>query len=87
MAWTRVRVTSDGQRRHTGYYRDPAGATRSAGTFSNERAALRAAQRVRARSRTAPGTTATPAGSRSARTWKSPGGRAGTWSGYASGSG
>ena len=46
MAWTRVRVTSEGQRRHIGYYRDPAGATRSAGTFSNERAALRAGQRA-----------------------------------------
>lgn len=46
MAWTRVRVTSDGQRRHIGYYRDPAGQTRSAGTFSNERAALRAGQRA-----------------------------------------
>jgi len=46
MAWTRVRVTSDAQRRHIGYYRDPAGATRSAGTFTNERAALRAGQRA-----------------------------------------
>ncbi|PZS25963.1 MAG: site-specific integrase [Pseudonocardiales bacterium] len=45
MAWSRKRVDSDGQRRHTGYYRDPAGKTRSAGTFTSERAALRAAQR------------------------------------------
>lgn len=45
MAWSRGRVDSEGQRRHTGYYRDPAGKTRSAGTFTSERAALRAAQR------------------------------------------
>lgn len=45
MAWSRERVDSDGQRRHTGYYRDPEGRTRSAGTYTAERAALRAAQR------------------------------------------
>lgn len=49
MAWSRVRVDSDGQRRHTGYYRDPEGKTRSAGTFPSQRAALRAAQRCDAR--------------------------------------
>lgn len=49
MAWSRVRVASDGQRRHTGYYRDPEGKTRSAGTFPSQRAALRAAQRCDAR--------------------------------------
>ena len=49
MAWSRVRVDSEGQRRHTGYYRDPEGKTRSAGTFPSQRAALRAAQRCDAR--------------------------------------
>jgi len=43
---TDIRVTSDGQRRHIGYYRDPAGNTRSAGTFTNQRTALRAGQRA-----------------------------------------
>ena len=46
MAWTRERDNAAGQRRHTGYYRDPAGNTRSAGTFTNQRTALRAGQRA-----------------------------------------
>lgn len=49
MAWARKRADSDGQRRYTAYYRDPSGKTRSAGTFSSERAALRAAQRHEAK--------------------------------------
>ena len=49
MAWSRERVDSQGRRRHTGYYRDPAGKTRSAGTFTSARAAVRAAQRVEAK--------------------------------------
>jgi hypothetical protein len=40
MAWSRERVEGDGRRRHTGYYRDPEGKTRSAGTLTSERAAL-----------------------------------------------
>lgn len=45
MAWSRARSDATGHRRFTGYYRDPSGKTRSAGTFATERAALRAAAR------------------------------------------
>jgi integrase len=45
MAWTRSRSGPKGLR-HTGYYRDPAGRTRSAGTFADERRALAAAIRA-----------------------------------------
>ena len=46
MPWSRARRGGDGAVRHTGYYRDPAGRTRSAGTFASERAALKAARRA-----------------------------------------
>lgn len=46
MPWSRARRGGDGVVRHTGYYRDPAGRTRSAGTFASERAALKAARRA-----------------------------------------
>ncbi len=46
MAWSRVRRGSDGLSHFTGYYRSPEGKTRSAGTFSSRRAALRAASRL-----------------------------------------
>lgn len=49
MAWSRMRPDAEGQQRYTGYYRDPAGLTRSAGTFSSSRSALRAAQRLEAK--------------------------------------
>ena len=42
MAWTRPRSGPKGLR-HTAYYRDPAGRTRSAGTFADQRRALAAA--------------------------------------------
>jgi integrase len=45
MAWSRLRRGDDGAVRYTGYYRDPAGRTRSAGTFASERAALKAARK------------------------------------------
>ncbi len=75
MAWAQVRVSSDGQRRHIGYYRDPTGSTRSAGTFSNERAAQRAEGKVedgRWYDRYADRVTFATTSSR-------PGGPAGTW--------
>ena len=43
MSWKRTRTTSTGKVRHTGYYRDPTGATRSAGTFTRVKDALSAA--------------------------------------------
>ena len=43
MAWVRTRKIRDGTLRYTGYYRDPAGATRSAGSFPSHRGAERAA--------------------------------------------
>ncbi len=43
MSWKRTRTTSAGKVRHTGYYRDPSGATRSAGTFTRVKDALAAA--------------------------------------------
>ncbi|MBV9830403.1 MAG: site-specific integrase [Marmoricola sp.] len=43
MAWSRLRISSDGSSHFTGYYRSPDGHTRSAGTFTSKRAALRAA--------------------------------------------
>ena len=46
MAWSRARRDGDGAVRHTGYYRDLAGRTRSAGTFASERAALKAARKA-----------------------------------------
>lgn len=49
MAWIRTRPGAEGRSRHTGYYRDPAGLTRSAGTYGSARAALREAQRLEAR--------------------------------------
>lgn len=49
MPWSRARRRGDGATRHTGYYRDPAGRTRSAGTFASERAALKAARRAEGR--------------------------------------
>jgi len=44
-AWARKYVASDGVETFRAYYRDPDGRTRSAGTFSSTRAALRAANR------------------------------------------
>ena len=43
MSWKRTRTTSTGKVRHSGYYRDPSGATRSAGTFTRVKDALSAA--------------------------------------------
>lgn len=43
MSWKRTRTTSAGKVRHTGCYRDPSGATRSAGTFTRVKDALAAA--------------------------------------------
>lgn len=43
MSWKRTRTTSGGKIRHTGYYRDPSGQTRSAGTFTRVKDALDAA--------------------------------------------
>ena len=43
MSWKRTRTTSSGKVRHTGYYRDPTGQTRSAGTFTRVKDALAAA--------------------------------------------
>ena len=42
MSWKRTRTTSTGKIRHSGYYRDPTGATRSAGTFTRVKDALSA---------------------------------------------
>jgi hypothetical protein len=43
VSWKRTRTTSAGKIRHSGYYRDPSGATRSAGTFTRVKDALSAA--------------------------------------------
>jgi hypothetical protein len=51
MAWTKVRVTDDGNKRFVACYRDPKGRQRSAGTFSSRHAAERAAHREDAKVR------------------------------------
>ena len=43
MSWKRTRTSSAGKFRHSGYYRNPCGATRSAGTFTRFKDALSAA--------------------------------------------
>jgi len=45
MAWARKHVAADGTESFRGYYRDPDGRTRSAGTFTSTRAAMRAANK------------------------------------------
>ena len=45
MAWVKPRTTSDGEKRFVACYRDPEGRTRSAGTFTSQRAAERAGNR------------------------------------------
>jgi hypothetical protein len=40
VSWKHTRTTSTGKIRHTGYYRDPSGATRSAGTFTRVKDSL-----------------------------------------------
>ncbi len=45
MAWVKPRITSDGEKRFVACYRDPEGRTRSAGTFTSQRAAERAGNR------------------------------------------
>jgi len=49
MAWVKVRVTDDGDKRFVACYRDPEGRQRSAGTFSSHRAAERAGNRQEAK--------------------------------------
>jgi integrase len=51
MAWVKVRVTDDGNKRFVACYRDPEGRQRSAGTFSSRRAAERAGNREEAKVR------------------------------------
>ena len=51
MAWIKVRVTDDGDKRFVACYRDPEGRQRSAGTYSSRRAAERAAHREEAKVR------------------------------------
>jgi integrase len=51
MAWVKTRTTDDGDKRFVACYRDPEGRQRSAGTYSNHRAALRAANREEAKVR------------------------------------
>jgi integrase len=51
MAWIKVRVTDDGDKRFVACYRDPEGRQRSAGTYSSRRAAERAANREEAKVR------------------------------------
>jgi integrase len=48
MAWIKVRVTDDGDKRFVACYRDPEGRQRSAGTYTSRRAAERAAHREEA---------------------------------------
>jgi len=45
MAWVKIRVTDDGDKRFVACYRDPEGRQRSAGTYSSRRAAERAGNR------------------------------------------
>jgi integrase len=49
MAWVKVRVTEDGDKRFVACYRDPEGRQRSAGTYSSRRAAERAGSREEAK--------------------------------------
>lgn len=51
MPWVKTRVTDDGVKRFVGCYRDPDGRQRSAGTYSSNRAAERAAHREEAKVR------------------------------------
>ena len=51
MAWVKPRITSDGEKRFVACYRDPEGRTRSAGTFTSQRAAERAGNREEQRVR------------------------------------
>jgi len=51
MAWVKVRVTDEGDKRFVACYRDPEGRQRSAGTYSSRRAAERAANREEAKVR------------------------------------
>ena len=51
MAWIKIRVTDDGDKRFVACYRDPEGRQRSAGTYSSRRAAERAANREEAKVR------------------------------------
>ena len=51
MAWVKVRVTDDGDKRFVACYRDPEGRQRSAGTYSSRRAAERAGNREEAKVR------------------------------------
>jgi integrase len=51
MAWIKVRVTDDGDKRFVACYRDPEGRQRSAGTYSSRRAAERAGNREEAKVR------------------------------------
>jgi integrase len=51
MAWIKVRVTDDGDKRFVACYRDPEGRQRSAGTYTSRRAAERAAHREEAKVR------------------------------------
>ena len=51
MAWIKVRITDDGDKRFVACYRDPEGRQRSAGTYSSRRAAERAANREEAKVR------------------------------------
>jgi hypothetical protein len=48
MAWVIRRTSAGGRVRHQGMYRDPSGRQRSAGNYSTERQALRAATRAEA---------------------------------------
>ena len=51
MAWIKVRLTDDGDKRFVACYRDPEGRQRSAGTYSSRRAAERAGNREEAKVR------------------------------------
>ena len=51
MAWIKVRVTDDGDKRFAACYRDPEGRQRSAGTYASRRAAERAGNRDEAKVR------------------------------------
>src|SRR5262245_58761094 len=51
MAWVKTRTTDHGDKRFVACYRDPEGRQRSAGTYPNHRAALRAANREEAKVR------------------------------------
>jgi hypothetical protein len=80
MPWVIKRTAEDRKLRFQAMYRDPSGRQRSAGTYSSRRAAEQAGRRAEARVEAGTWIDGPPAVSASGGTWRSSGGRVGTWS-------